>query len=266
MAGVPVILTNQDDTTPLIGYENLLRDSGATVTYSTQTIGFEASNAYDWLEYSQWLPSASGASWIRASFSSAQSCDYFACAAHTIGANSGSVVLQYSTNGGSSWSNAFTPVVPVGTDVVWQSFDSVSAADWRVLVTATPAAGLGVVSFGSAMQCQRGVTGGFSPPDLAFNDNLTNVVSINGTYLGRSLISEGIQIDVQLENVTEAWAHDTWRPFLIHARQYPFFIQWNNDTYANGSALVWQEGSTSRPSYSQPGFMNVGISTSGTID
>ena len=56
-----------------IGFKNLFTTTGVTVTASTEQVGYEKENAYDWLGYDWWKANSLGESWIRASF---VSCDF----------------------------------------------------------------------------------------------------------------------------------------------------------------------------------------------
>ncbi len=58
-----------------IGYKNLFEDSGATVTVSSESSGYEKQNAYDWKQYDWWKPTGASSEWIAASFSTAKTAD-----------------------------------------------------------------------------------------------------------------------------------------------------------------------------------------------
>jgi len=105
-----------------IGYKNLFTTSGVTVTTSSDQSGFEKENAYDWKPYDWWKPSAAGANWLRASFGAAKAADYMAISAHNLGTLGATIKCQYSTNGGSSWTDIGGTIAPIGDSVIFVTF------------------------------------------------------------------------------------------------------------------------------------------------
>jgi len=168
-----------------IGYKNLFTTSGVTVTTSSEVSGFEKENAYDWKPYDWWRPATTGTHWIRASFGAAKAADYMAISAHNLGTLGATIVCQYSTNGGSSWTDIGGTQAPIDDNVIFVTFDSTQAADWRTKVTNVYGITfIGVVSIGEMTELERGMEVGFAPPTLARDHKYYTSVSEGGVFLG----------------------------------------------------------------------------------
>ncbi len=247
-------------TNPVFAYQNLLEDDDATVTVSTEDADFPMENAYDWNPTTFWKPTASGASWIRASFSEARAVNYVALYAHDLGTNGGNFKLQYSIDAGANWVDMMIAHAPVGTECIYKRFTQVMAADWRVLFTSTPLSSIGVLSFGVDFELEHGDWVGFSPPNFARDTKVTNVTSERGTLLGRSIISQGSTFKFDPAFMSETFTIDTWLPFVIHAEQKAFFMAWNIDERPSEAAFCWTTQAPGKASYSSLDYLTTSIS------
>ena len=249
-----------------IGYENLFTTSGVTVTSSTETTGFEAANAYDWLGYSYWTPTATGDSWIRASFASAQNANYCAVWGHNLADHGSSCKPQYSTNGGSSWIDAASAVMPADNDTLWFSWDTIPGADWRLLVTnPTTIASIAGVQIGEALQFTKGMQPGFAPASLVPNITLKTTTSESGVFIGGRKVSEGIEGAINLGNIDPTWVRSTWIPFIDHVQTpRPFVFAWDDVTHQTEVVLGWGTKPVPKPKYQDPLYMTISLMFEGT--
>ncbi len=246
-------------STPRFAYENLFEDDAATVSVSSEDDGFEKENAYDWNPTTFWKPTAGGDQWMAASFSSAQPVNYIAFFAHNIGTNGGTVQLQYSTDGGSTWLDALTPITPLSTECFYRRFTQRMAADWRVVVTSVDPCALGLLSIGVDFALEHGDWKGFSPPVYNRDTQVTNVTSEGGVLLGRSIIAQGSKMAVNPEFMSEAFAEATWLPFMEHAELKPFFFLWNPDDKPAEASFCWTDKKITGPAYTSVDYLQTGI-------
>jgi len=247
---------------PRIGYDNV--GVGATVTSDSTADGYDPANVFDWKPYTYWKPAASGTHYITVEPASTPTVDYFAMAQHTLGTNGGTVQLQYSTNGGGAWSDAFDPIAPTTlNEPVWRSFTAITAADWRVKVVSTPASVIGVVSFGAVYQPYYGVLQGFAPPKLARNAVVKSTASEAGLFLGRSILRRFLDTSITFNNMDPDDCYNYWLPFMKHAEQYPFFLAWLIEDYPTDIALMESDGQITAPTFMRHGAMTCGISMRG---
>lgn len=242
----------------VIGYENLLNDSDATVTALTEATGFDKEYAYDWRPYDWWKPTATGDQWIRAVFTGNKSVDYFAVAAHDLSTKGSTIKLQYSTNSGSTWNDATTATGGTSDRVIFETFTSISADYWRVLVNnPTTIASIGIVSFGARLDLARGFPVGFSPPALARVNEYQTSMTDNGQFIGRSVSRKTYDGSFSMDTLTPSWVRTYWEPFIDHAETKPFFLSWDDDTYPEDAVICWMKDQYRPPSYDSTQTMRV---------
>lgn len=251
---------------PTILYDNLLTYAGATVTASSETAGFPFENSFDWNPSTLWLP-ATGTQHLTCVLTSAQFADTFCLYQQTLWANGGSIQLQYSLDSGSSWIAAFPAVSPTDNVPIFLTFDAIAADHWRLEIISSPGSYIGVVAFGQRMTFERGFFVGFSPPQDSRMDEITNNTSMNGTFVGRSLLAKGIKDSLQTDMLSQPWVRSVWRPFVDHARLKPWFIAWNKDQWPYEIAFCWTDGSipAARNVKAGAGFMGISLSFAGNI-
>jgi len=254
--------------TAKIGYKNLFVEDGVTVTFSSEVAGYEAVNAYDWFGYDWWKPSATGDSWIRASFGSAKNADYMSIWGHNLGDHGSSVKAQYSTDGGSIWNDAFSAVSPSDNNTLMIDFTSVGAADWRVLANnPTTIAQIAGIMIGETLDMPHAMEVGFVPPTLMPVVKLSTSRSESGVFIGGSQISQGIKGDFELTFLDPAWVRSDWKPFLVHTQTpKPFVFSWDIDNFSDEVVLAWLAGpEPTPPVYIDSLYMAVSLQYEGTL-
>ena len=253
-----VIGSSVEYATGKIGYHNLLEDSGATITASTEATGYPKENAYDWRVFDWWKPTATGDSWIQAAFASAKTVDYFAVAGHNLTDVGASIKLQYSTNSGSTWNDATTAASGIDNRIIFKSFGVITASYWRVLVNApTSVASIGIVAFGNRLDLQRGFPSGFTPAALARENEYQTSMSENGQFIGRSVSRKIYNGKFNLRNLTPEWVRNYWEPFIDHAETKPFFISWDTSSHSDEAVFAWIKDGYTPPSYATTTTMQV---------
>ncbi len=255
-----IIPPGSSATRPRIGFENLLDSDDATVTSDSEADGFAKEFLSDWLPHTYWMADTDGEHYVQAVFLAAQSCNYFAFYSNNVYESGGTIRLDYSTDGGSTWLTAVT-VMPVDNSPIYKVFDTILAARWRVVVDATPAAKLGCVAFGVDLQLERGDWIGFTPPELGRDTELTTIISDNGGFLGRSIVRNMWSSKLDLDFLSFGFVYDSWLPFMKHAERKPFFLFWNEGDYADRAAYCWtnKKGDIAHPKITRRAMMSAGI-------
>lgn len=246
---------------PRIGYDNA--GVGATVTADSTADGYAAENLFDWKPYTYWKPATVGTHYVTVIPASTATVDYFAMASHTLGANGGTIKLQYSLNGGVDWSDAFSAIAPVDDRPVWRSFEAVTASHWRLVVVSTPASVIGVVAFGAVYQPYYGVLPGFAPPMLARKTDVYGNVSESGNFLGRSILRRHLQTSVTFQNMDPEDCYNDWLPFVQHAERKPFFFAWLIEDHPTDIALMEADGNIPSPTFMRHGAMTATLNMKG---
>jgi hypothetical protein len=250
-----------------IGYHNLFEDSTATVAASTEATGYLKENAYDGLGYDWWKPTATGDSYLSASFGSAQTANYMTIWGHDFGTNGSSAKPQYSTNGGSTWNDAASSQSPTHNNTLFWSWDDISAADWRCLVT-NPS-GISVIAgvqIGQVLALPYNMSEGFAPPSLAPMVTLKTSQSESGAFIGGRVLNKGIIGKIDMSDLDPAWVRTYWVPFITHA-QTPkvFVVAWDDQNHSSEVVLGWVKKQVPQPKYNTPLLMNISLDFEGNL-
>lgn len=250
---------------PTIGYVNLLEDAATSAT--SEATGYPKENAYDGLTFDGWKAGAAGTVYFTADLGSAQSVDYWACAAHDLHQRSGTIKLQYSADNFSvDINDVGAAVTPSDGGVIFRTFTAVSARYWRFEVSSTTVASfIGALALGPRLDIPEGMAIGFVPPTLSYDDEVTNQRAEGGAFLGRSVLRYGAETEMRFDLVDPAWVRSDWKPFMEHARTRPFFLSWDVDNYPAEAVFAWSDGKIPAPKYSHSTWMSVSMRIKGLV-
>ncbi len=253
------------DTTrrPRIAYDN--KAVGASVVADSTAVGFDPVNLFDWKAYTLWTPATPGVHYVTVIPATVPTVDTFAMAQHNLGANGGTIKLQYSLNSGGSWLDATAAIAPVADECIFKNFAAITASHWRVEVTSTPASVIGLLFIGASYQPGRGMLDGFAPPLLARKSEQYSTMSESGLFLGRSILRRNIETEVRFEHLTPAQAYNEWLPFMKHAEKKPFFFAWLYEDYPTDCALMETNGDIPAPVFSRHFALTVSLKMKGLL-
>lgn len=249
-----------------IGYKNLLTTTGVTVTASTEATGYEAANAYDGFGFDWWKPTATGDSWIKASFAAVQACDYVAIWGHDLSDHTSTYKVQYSDDD-AAWSDAFTAITPTNNNTIYKSWTSSSHKYWRVVINnPTTIAAIAGIQFGEYMAMPHGAEVGFAVPTIAPKISYKTARSESGSFIGGSQLHQGVEGSISFTNITPAFVRSDWEPFIAHVQTPAVFVMaWDTVTYTDEIVLAWGRGDVASPTYSSPLYMNFSLDYEGTL-
>lgn len=249
-----------------IGYKNLLTDSGATVTASTEATGFEKENAYDGLGFDYWKPTATGDSYLQVTFATTQAVDYVAIWGHDLFDHSSTYKVE-SSDDGAAWSDVFSAVTPTDNNTIYKSFASETHRWWRVTInSATTLPAIAGIQIGEYLEMPRKAGIGSSMPTLAPEIEMKTARSESGAFIGGRQLSKGVKGSFKFSDIDPAWVRTNWKPFITHM-QTPkvFVIQWDTATYTDEVMLAWADGKVSPPSYSNALYMDLSLKFKGAL-
>jgi len=244
-----------------IGYENLLELG--TVVASSENASYPVENAYDWVASDYFRPAAGGSVTITLTLSAGRAANYFAFYGQDVHESSGSLSLEY--HNGTSWVQV-AGVSPADNSPRMVCFDSVTATQWRVVVTASTTFNLACVAFGTYLELPYGQYLGWTPPKLGRSAEFINSVSDGGTFLGRSYVSQGVSVDLVLQYASDSWVRTYWLPFHQHMERKPFFFCPDYNSYPSDAVFCWAEGSINPPSHTHYGFMGTTVKLRGVME
>ena len=230
---------------PAMTFAQLLWDSVAwdnvsTLVYSDVSIvGFEPQNAFDWRDFSTFRCVA-GTQTVDFTLPSGGTVDTV-CAWPVAGASNGATVQAFWYNG-SAWAALGPPLTPDGSgNIIWQDFASTvipAGGKVRFQIVGTGTSDWRQLSVGPKMIFPIGQWSGVSPPQLYQGVVLENVMSVNGSILGRNvrrLEKKGV---LSLNYLQPDWIRNVWNPFTINAARRPFWWRWNPAEYPQEVAFA----------------------------
>ncbi len=250
-------------TTGRILYDNAYRDDDAVgFAYSgAEVVGFEKENARDWKSFSLFRIEA-GLTELDITTGGARDVDSFAWFIKKP-TNPFKMRLFYESAPAvftllASFDSALDPVLGLKTfnkvtveaaRIVRIEFDDgITEEDIRQLVV------------GERLDFPIGQHEGIRPPNLRGQFKTSNVVGVNGEFIGRDKVRADIQGDISLEFLDPTgFVRDKWLPVMEHAERYAFFYAWDFDTYPNEIVFAWSRENP-RPLNSGPhGKMSVSL-------
>ena len=241
--GLPRVLFNNE-------FEN-----ATSVVASTEAVGFEGANAYDWRMNTFWMPTASGST-LTATFAAPVTVDSFGIFKHTLAAAGATLFLEHDDTG---FVTDLT-ITPADDIAIMKTFTPASSTIWRIRVTyAGDAPTIGTAAFGEFLEFERGIATGYASPNLSDIPDILNSVTQGGNIIGRSILSNKNQSDMSINHMSETFARDSWDPFVKHMQLKPFFMLWLERDFPEEAAFCWTEGTPPARAYVKNKFISHNI-------
>lgn len=236
-------------------YENLFRDPDVTsVTYSeAEVAGFEKENSFDWRDFSLFriAPTAK----LDFTFSVDKVLDTFC--AYVIPSDAGdlSFGLKYENIPASFLTLAIYLETAGDPPIIMKTFDQVTLLAGRILrveFTSTGPEDIRQLVAGTRLDFPIGQHRGIAPPNLRGEFVTSNLISVNGSFIGRDKVRAEIQGEINLEFVQpQTFVRDEWLALMAHAERFAFFYAWDLDGFPDEVVFAWAR-STPRPSNTGP--------------
>lgn len=177
-------------------------------------------------------------------------------AAHNLGTLGASVRVQYSDNGGSTWTDSGAgPDTPADDQAILWRFDEQTHDDWRLLIfnvsSGQPA--IGVLVAGVEIVMPRRIYQGYAPPVTPNQVTLQSNVSEGGHLLGSASVARGSSISAGFQHVPASFVRGaTWRAFQSHFNTGGgFFWAWRPTKY-DDCHFAWRAGAAIAPENTGP--------------
>ena len=124
---------------------------------------------------------------------------------------------------------------------------------------------LAVMYVGELLLLQRRIYVGHTPMPYGRRLTVANHRSISGDFLGRVTLSEKTETTVDLKNLTANWYRTNFEPFLVAAKEIPFFFNWCPGDYPHESGYAWLTGDPQPQNQSSNGMMQIGMNFEGIV-
>ena len=210
-------------------YSNVLRDA-TTVAYSgSETSGFEKENATDYFDWTLFRTS-SGTTNLDFTVGSDTDLDSVSVYTKTV-SGTNSITLQYESS-----PSVFTTLKTysaVSGILTFDTFSGITVSSGRKIrfsIVSATSIDIRQLWAGEYMEFQRGQWATATPPTLTQGIKVSNNISVNGSFLGRSIKRVERSGKIMLEHLTQDWVRDTWEPFADHCTRSPFIYLWSDNT------------------------------------
>lgn len=232
-------------------FDNRYRDpTGAAVSYSAaEVVGFEKENAIDWRDFSLFRV-ATGISELDVIHSTDQVIDTFSWYVKQP-TNTLAFDLQFES------SPAFFTTLATFSSVVgdpligMKTFAQVTVLAGRKVRVRFNAPlsteDVRQVTAGTRLNFPIGQHQGIAPPNLRGEFVTTNLIGVNGSFIGRDKVRADIRGEIVLEFTRpQTFVRDVWLALMEHAERFAFFYAWNLDDFDEEVVFAWARD-TPRP-------------------
>jgi hypothetical protein len=270
-----VVLTGADGINadnPLIGYETVV--AAGNVTATTQDADWPASNLANPSTFLKWKADPGSPvvdEYLTVTPDSAEDIDYVGIAGHNFGSGQMPVSIEYldETASPPDWVELITETLLPDDGPVLFRFTPQPFTQLRVRIQPSLAAVpveqafAAVLYVGKLLILQRRIFVGHTPIPYGRRLNVANHRSISGAFLGRIVLSETTETSVELQALTPDWYRSYFEPFLVAAKETPFFFAWRPGAYPREVGFAWLTGDPQPSNQMANGLMQVSFDMAG---
>lgn len=228
---------------PKFLWSNVLR--GITPTFSGTTVsGKGPANATDWHDWSFFTADAGNLDFVMTSDTDIDAVSIFTRTHST----SNTIALKYES-GVSSFTTLHTYTATSGK-LTLDEFTGVTVSSGRRIRLSFTGGDVDVrqIVVGEVLEAEQGQYDDMTYPTLTGGVKTSNVVSVNGSIIGRSIKRLERRGNLNLEFLSASWYRTNWEPFAQHASRYPFIYQPNPSGRPTEVAFSAVEGGVPSPS------------------
>jgi Concanavalin A-like lectin/glucanases superfamily len=147
-----------------------------------------------------------------------------------------------------------------------ESFETGSLSKLRVrLQSGSEVPTASVLYMGKALLLQRRIYVNHTPMTMGRKTKVSNGRSENGNFLGRVILSESVSTKVDLDNLLPDWYRTYMEPFVIAAKETPFFFAWRPSSYPYEVGYGWMANDVVPVNSRANGMMKVSFEISGVV-
>jgi hypothetical protein len=259
--------------TPVFGWNSLL--SQATVTATTEADGFPVTNLINPSTAMRWKGSEDispfpATEYITALFDVAQDLDYLAVAIHNLGTWQNTVSVEYldTTVSPETWTELVEERILANDDPALFRFTPQTISGIRLKIQGSPltdpnAPMIAVMHVGKLLVMPRGTSGDHIPINLGIQTNLMTGRSETGNFIGRVVLSEQRTTSIPFQRLDATWYRTYMQPFIIAAKQDPFFFAWKPQEFPNDIGFCWLTNDVQPSRHFDTGTMAVTLQMNG---
>jgi len=247
--------------------------SQLALTYSgTPIAGYPVLNVSDWRDWTSCTITA-GAETIQATMTEDRLLSGFAwlvTAPNDLTAGDFSMAVQYRNSAVGGWATLATIVINDSGLLGIARFAEIAlpiGAQVRILFGIPVGQTLNVrqLAPGYLLEFPIGQHVGIAPAPLQGSFTPTNVVSVNGSFIGRDLIRREVKGTIALDHLSEVWVRAYWNDFAKHAVRYAFVYAWDLTDHPADVVFAWAD-ELNGPEFAAPTRMKVTLPWSGLVE
>lgn len=245
-----------------LGYDNALLRVGAAVAASLADVGFPASNATSWLVTGGgWRATTSSAITLALTLPASESLNSYGIYKHNLGTLGATIKLQHSSDGAAWTDLTGSEKIVADNKAIFFVGTSQSAKFWRLHITNTANVQtiIGQAFIGAALALTSGPETGFTPPNLALNNDYITSRADGGDFLGRSLIRKGSKTSFSNSLVHRDWVRTNWQTVMEAIEKTPFYYAWDSTNYPAEVAFCYIERNIQTPKYVNSLFFSLSL-------
>jgi len=207
--------------------------------------------------FDSWIATPSGGQvTLELELTTAQSLSFAAIAAHNLGTIGADVRVQFSTDGGSIWTDAGAGITsPEDDQAIAFYFDAITSDHWRFKVTGAGSndVEIAVALFSNPITIEQRIYQGYAPPITPNAVDLQSNVSEGGNLLGSATVRKGSRASAGLTHIDPTFLRGaTWTSFQAHFNGGGgFFWLWRPTKYED-AFYAWRDGGVIAPTNSGP--------------
>ena len=228
----------------------------ASIVVSEEDAAYPFSNATNWNLSSEYKSEGAASITIDATYSEDPALTCFVLAGSNLQLVSGTLVVSYSTDGGSGYTEVINKTITANRAIYILLPEVVGALDWQIELTANDVIELSLVDLCTDYVMQAGFWDGYSSPDNSTQWAVRGGGSDGPNFVGRVSDAEMITGELVQPYADETFSRTTWYNLQQDIMRGPFFLLWNSDGYPDEAAYCWISGTPKNPtiSTSKPHF------------
>jgi hypothetical protein len=228
----------------VIGWHNIV--TAGTIAATSTLTGFPAANMANPATFLRWKAAAFNSppdsppvdEHVTITTGTVEPIDYVAIAGHNLGSSQTPVSIEGLISG--NWEQIVQDVILPDDGPALFRFVPQTLSQIRIrLQDGNAPAQIAVVYCGLLLVMERGLYDGHTPLTYARRVEVTNGRSERGQFLGRIVTGESLASAAAFTLLTPAWFRSSMDPFLIAAKERPFFFAWRPQTYPREVGYAW---------------------------
>lgn len=257
--------SNINKNSPIICYDNIV-SAGSVTASEGEDVDHPVSNVEAFTTFDYWLSPNTDEQTLICITGTTELNGYLAICKHNF-ASAGIAVKAQGQKLDTSVVDLTTAVVPDNDGPLIFRYEPLGLADVRLHMASGGSAApyVGVMRSGSTLVLQRRIYIGHIPITLGGDPDIVGGMSERGDFIGRIMTGESHSTAVNMKNLTPAWVRAYLEPFLIAAREEPFFFSWRPDGYPLETGYVWLTNNPKPINDQGNGLMKADLQMSGIV-